>query len=325
MGAAERRKGRRWAIGCGAALGLALLAALVLAGRVWYAQRASDPRADRRVTEVVAGADLAGSAGAARGEPVRILLEMDVGETFVEPAEPGEPLTVEADYDANLYRLEEPRDDPGWDRRLRFRLTGSRVVAGLKEAVYGGQPQVRVRLPRDVPLELKLVQRNGGAFVDVGGLDLRDFQVEFDGAIVKIGADEPLTGISAASRCAAARRARSSTGCRACDRGRSTSTSAWGGPARLPRGLGSRDAGRPAGARRRPRPAPAARRPGLRPGRGRGVAGLPGPGAGRGRGGRRPGDRPAIRRPPGPARHGAHARVRLESPRPGLDLRGSLR
>lgn len=194
MGAAERRKGRRWAIGCGAALGLALLAALVLAGRVWYAQRASDPRADRRVTEVVAGADLAGSAGAARGEPVRILLEMDVGETFVEPAEPGEPLTVEADYDANLYRLEEPRDDPGWDRRLRFRLTGSRVVAGLKEAVYGGQPQVRVRLPRDVPLELKLVQRNGGAFVDVGGLDLRDFQVEFDGAIVKIGADEPLTG-----------------------------------------------------------------------------------------------------------------------------------
>ncbi len=194
MGAAERRKGRRWAIGCGAALGLALLAALVLAGRVWYAQRASDPRADRRVTEVVAGADLAGSAGAARGEPVRILLEMDVGETFVEPAEPGEPLTVEADYDANLYRLEEPRDDPGWDRRVRFRLTGSRVVAGLKEAVYGGQPQVRVRLPRDVPLELKLVQRNGGAFVDVGGLDLRDFQVEFDGAIVKIGADEPLTG-----------------------------------------------------------------------------------------------------------------------------------
>jgi hypothetical protein len=51
-----------------------------------------------------------------------------------------------------------------------------------------------VRLPVDAPLDLKLVQRNGGAIVDLSGLHLRTAEFDAGGALLKIDADLPLQG-----------------------------------------------------------------------------------------------------------------------------------
>jgi hypothetical protein len=114
---------------------------------------------------------------------------------YIEPAAPGEPLSVEAHYDAHDYRLEEIVDEenPG-AYRLRFLADSSRLITGLKQGLLGGQPHLRIRLPLDTPMELKLLQRNGGAIVDLSGLHLNNVEFDIGGALLKVDADDRLRG-----------------------------------------------------------------------------------------------------------------------------------
>jgi hypothetical protein len=188
--------------GCLGLLLAVVVLALAIAGLTWRSIHSADPRdavlvhegaPSREVTLDVDGADEADEADDA--DPFKVLLELDSCELFLEPAAPGEPLSVEAHYDANDYRLEQSMEgeDPG-TYRLRFLVTSSRLITGIKQGIRGGQPQLRIALPQDVPFELTLVQRNGGAVVDLSGLHLLAADFDAGGALLKVDADTPLTG-----------------------------------------------------------------------------------------------------------------------------------
>jgi hypothetical protein len=190
-----------WLIGCGGLLGVVVLTVIAIAGLTWRATAVADPQKETMVYDEVSAPmdvrttepDAALSRGV--GVPATILLEIDSAELIVEPAAPGEALSIEAHYDTSDYRLEENLDDQNpWSYRMRFLVSGSRLITGIKQGIHGGQPQVRVRLPLDVPLDLKVVQRNGGAIIDLSGLHLRTAEFDFEGALLKVDADEPLDG-----------------------------------------------------------------------------------------------------------------------------------
>ncbi|MCP3978652.1 MAG: hypothetical protein GY716_04865 [bacterium] len=122
-----------------------------------------------------------------------IVLRMGTGMLFVEPAAAGEALRVVASYDEGTYEFTE-RLEPGdpWTYRVELQLIGSAFLTGLKEAVGGSQPHVRVLLPRDVPLRLDLWLSGGSASVDLGGIALVSADLGFDSGVLGIEASEPL-------------------------------------------------------------------------------------------------------------------------------------
>ena len=195
MGDRGRRKW--WVLGCLIVLGCVVLAVATVAGLTWLSLRSADPRSSVLVHERQ-GLDVAASRNdesVPTRTPLNVLLELDSCEVYIEPGVPGEPLSVEAYYDAHDYRLEEIVEE-GVPRnyRLRFLVTSSRFITGIKQGLRGGQPQLRVRLPIDTPIELTLVQRNGGAIVDLGGLHLRAADFDVGGALLKVDADDRLQG-----------------------------------------------------------------------------------------------------------------------------------
>jgi len=192
----DRERRPWWVIGCVGLLGLLLCAVVVVAALTWLSIRGRDLRSPVLVQQR-APADPVPLADATPGlrAPLRILLELDSCELYLEPAAAGEPLRVEAHYDARDYRLEEIVDEAGpGNYRLRFLVISSRLIAGIKEGLRGGQPQLRIGLPLDTPIDLTLVQRNGGAIVDLGGLNLTSVDFDVGGALLKVDADERLQG-----------------------------------------------------------------------------------------------------------------------------------
>jgi hypothetical protein len=192
-------RGRRkwWVSGCLVVSGVVVLAVSAVAGLIWVSVRSAEPLSSTLVHEP-ADIDVAipqDDEPTIAGTPLQVLLELDSCEVYIEPGAPGEPLSVEAHYDAHDYRLEEIADEgsPGV-YRLRFLASSSRLITGIKQALRGGQPQLRIRLPVDTPMELKLVQRNGGAIVDLSGLHLSVVEFDVGGALLKVDADERLQG-----------------------------------------------------------------------------------------------------------------------------------
>ena len=194
-----RDRGRRkwWVLGCLGLTAIVVLAVMIVAGLTWWSSRSADPRSSVFVhpSPEIDVNPLAGPAQRAAGDAMKILLELDSCEVYIEPSAPGEPLNVEAHYDAHDYRLEEivAEEDPD-TYHLRFVVTSSRLITGLKQGIRGGQPQLRIRLPLETPLDLTLVQRNGGAIVDLSGLHVLNADFDAGGALLKIDADEPLQG-----------------------------------------------------------------------------------------------------------------------------------
>jgi len=178
---------RKWWIGgCLGLLLLAVLVVVILAGLTWHSVGDADPQESVRVQDPVT---------VVPGAPFKVTLELDTCELYLEPAAPGEPLSIEARYDANDYRIEEIVENgiPG-SYRLRFLVTSSRLITAIKQGIHGGQPQLRIRIPVDTPLELSLLQRNGGAVVDLSRLHLLAADFDIEGAYLKLDANTPLEG-----------------------------------------------------------------------------------------------------------------------------------
>jgi hypothetical protein len=193
----DRGRRRWWVFGCVIVLAAVFLAVATLAGLTWWSSRSAEPRSSVLVHERPASdlETLQEPEPRTYGTPLKVVLELDSCEVYIEPAAPGEPLAVEAHYDAHDYRLEEIVEEEIPDTyRLRFLVTSSRLITGLKQGLRGGQPQLRIRLPVDTPLEFKLLQRNGGAIVDLGGLHLLSADFDVGGAILKVDAGDRLQG-----------------------------------------------------------------------------------------------------------------------------------
>jgi len=124
---------------------------------------------------------------------------LDLRNTFFEirPARPGEPLRVKAEFDVNDYELSQSYEEAedGWVYEVMFKRTSdSYLVSVLKEAFGGSKPELTVYLPTDVPFDLELDVRQGGAEVELGGLWLTNAEIRFlqGGGAVEIS--EPLQG-----------------------------------------------------------------------------------------------------------------------------------
>jgi len=114
----------------------------------------------------------------------RIILDLRNTTFDIKPAGPGEPLTVEAEYDINSYEItgsfDEGTAEDGWTYEVNFRRTSSSyLMTVLKEALGGNKPRVVVSLPRDIPYDLDLSVMQGGAEVELGGLWLTNADLRF--------------------------------------------------------------------------------------------------------------------------------------------------
>jgi hypothetical protein len=128
----------------------------------------------------------------------RVLLEIREAQLSVEPVDAGEPLRVEARYDVNAFALKEELD-PGtdgsgtWTFRAVFgRSKRSGAFAGLVSLVRGSPAHIHVFLPEDVPIDLALNMKKGGAVVRLAGLWLRKAEVDFESGAFDLSVAEPL-------------------------------------------------------------------------------------------------------------------------------------
>ncbi len=189
------RTGARFKYGCIGCLGvvvLVLVAAVVVSGVA--ALTALPERVEHRVVfrEIpltTSGAEFTGG---------RVFLEIREAELSVEPVDAGEPLRVEARYDVNAFTLEEELD-PGadgsgaWTFRAVFgRSERSGAFAGLVSLVRGSTAHIQVFLPEDVPIDLTLNVKKGGAVVRLAGLWLRTAEVDFESGAFDLSVAEPL-------------------------------------------------------------------------------------------------------------------------------------
>jgi hypothetical protein len=143
--------------------------------------------------------DYDAEAGAAGGDPGsragRVLIDLRHGEFHVEPAPPGEPLRVEAEFDENRYELitEMAEVDGAWHYTVRFWQAGAPGLVSLFARMMGArEPRVTVYLPREVPMGLDLRFSQGGGEIDLGGLWLTEARVAFEQGGGELDFSEPL-------------------------------------------------------------------------------------------------------------------------------------
>jgi hypothetical protein len=195
---AEAKSGAKWLkCGCLGCLGVLaiiiviLVVLLVVARMKVRSEEVAEPVLTPQIPvleqPVVSDAETTGAG--------TVVLDLSRGGFFVEPAPPGEPLHVEARYDRKSCELRENLEqggDAGWTYRLSFSCSGYSLTGILKRILGGTQPEVRVYLPPDQPLNLDFVMSMGGSQVELGGLWLKsaDFNSEMGG--IELSVDQPL-------------------------------------------------------------------------------------------------------------------------------------
>ncbi len=179
--------------GCLGCLGVVLVLFLVAVGVGWLSARSAkleDEVLSRDLPPVATAAPSRADAPAAPSEAPpaaeaaaagRVVLDLAQAEFDVEPGEPGGKARVEAHYDKQVYELvetlEQPPDGP-WIYRVGFERTGVGWALGLRELFGATATKVTVFLPPDVPLDLEIRIRQGGAKIELGGLWLTSVELD---------------------------------------------------------------------------------------------------------------------------------------------------
>ena len=186
--------------GCFGCLGVVLLAVLLVIGVTGLAAlKARDEKVtERELIPPISAPDSTATesveieTGDSGG---RVVLSLFHAEFEVLPADPGDPLRVEASYDENAYELVERFDDngeTGWVYEVTFRRTGGQLMTRLKQMFSGSQPRVVVYLPRDVKIDLDLETQQGALVTNLGGLWLGSAEVRLEQGGFQLSFDEPL-------------------------------------------------------------------------------------------------------------------------------------
>jgi len=199
-------EGKKWFLyGCFGCLGIVAL--IVLVGGILAATALSGVRAEKLQQRVLtrelphspaaSGAEDVAPAVPPRAVPAsgRVVLDLARAEFHIEPARAGESMRVEANYDESTFELTESfeeRDGVPWTYEVRFRGRGSGLMNALRMMFGATQPEVRIFLPADVPLELELTLDQGGANVDLGGLWLTEADLSLEQGGFQIDVDRPL-------------------------------------------------------------------------------------------------------------------------------------
>jgi len=131
-------------------------------------------------------------AGARTG---RILIDLEMGEFSIRPGPAGQPIRIEADYDASSFELIEefkPNEDGGWTYDVSF---GSQ--RGLLGMIFRGNRhnvdnRLELIIPRDYPVDIVGKVGFGEFEADLGGLVIRDIDLEFGAGEHFVEFREPL-------------------------------------------------------------------------------------------------------------------------------------
>lgn len=137
---------------------------------------------------------------AVRGTPPEIVrgtvhLNFNNVEGRVRPAEPGEPMRIEARFDKNAYELVEnlqKADDGTWRYDVSFRRSRNSIITALKEAFSNHYPRMTLYLPRDVAIDVEAEVLEGGAIVELAGLTIRDARFVVKRGALQLSVREPL-------------------------------------------------------------------------------------------------------------------------------------
>ena len=124
-------------------------------------------------------------------EPGRVILDLSSVGFSLEPGPPGEPIRVEADYDADALELThsyESYGEAGWIYRLSFHGRGlNRFIT-----INPDRHEVRLILPRDTPLTLEGRVSRGTSNMNLGGLWLVETDLSLGLGDHRIRFEEPL-------------------------------------------------------------------------------------------------------------------------------------
>jgi len=173
---------------------LGLIVILIVAGG--FLGLTAKRAVDRQVVEDVSRSAGASVGGMADAGPGRVVLDLHHGAFELEPAPPGQGVTVSATYDTTSYELVDELvalDDGRWEYRVGFRSRIPLLKAILMDIVGDvPDPEVKVQLPVDVPLDLDVTTGMGGVTAELGGLWLREADIHFDKGGFELKVSEPL-------------------------------------------------------------------------------------------------------------------------------------
>ena len=202
-------------IGCVGLLVLGILLMAIFSGVAWQKVQSQEVKEEVLTHELPVTEIAEGTPDATADEPAtpgdagmrteilepgrpgtgRVVLDLSGGGFYISPAEPGEPLTVEATYDVKSYNLVESFEEGEngtWTYSITFQRTGSMMMALLGQLFGGVEPELHVYLPPDAPLELDVKLREGGSELDLGGLWLTSADIDFARSGFNLEISEPL-------------------------------------------------------------------------------------------------------------------------------------
>lgn len=177
-------------LGCAGLCVLSALVVLALRAAMGVPEaRPSSERLERALPSLppereALGTPLPASAG-------RVVLAMGIGELEIEAGPPGEPIRVEADYDASQFELVD-EFDPGSGDGWEYRVGLDRAVAWFRQRLDDEHIRVRIVLPRGVPFALEGQVGIGESRLELGGLWLTDVDLDFATGGHRVGFGEPL-------------------------------------------------------------------------------------------------------------------------------------
>jgi hypothetical protein len=130
--------------------------------------------------------------------PLDLEIDMYEGRFNIEPGPPGSGVAIEGNYATKYYELIEERDESNAGHRVEVRLQPrvgvfARMLQGLTNISEDHPNQLTVRIPRSVPIRLKLTLRAGTSKVELGGLWLIDPDIHLAQGSHRLSFDEPLT------------------------------------------------------------------------------------------------------------------------------------
>ncbi len=123
----------------------------------------------------------------------RLILDLTMGSFSVVPGPPGQPIRVEADYDAGSFELVEsyaPEGELGFTYELTFR---SRIgwLRRLMGGIHAESNRVRLVVPRGVPLSVRGRIGVGESDLELGGLWITDADLRLGVGEHTVSFDEP--------------------------------------------------------------------------------------------------------------------------------------
>lgn len=123
-----------------------------------------------------------------------IEVDLDIGDFTIKPGPVGQPIRVEADYDTSKFELKEEmaqKPDGTWAYKVKFGAKGGFWGLALGGG-NSGQNRITVVIPRGRPIDIKGSIRMGESKTDLGGLWVKNVDLQYKAGDHFIEFREPL-------------------------------------------------------------------------------------------------------------------------------------